>query len=224
MANCTTVGSLTASEAGRRSSSLGFSLIELLMVVAIIGILLGLGIRIIGSVNRKQVESLTQAQLGVLASALEQYRKDFGTYPISHSADKSFDAENAQVLLFHAMAGLRNPKGELLNPPKRPYLTFSEFPILDENLVIVDQTSSDFDPQDPTASYRFADGWDQPLIYGFRQEARPGAPNNTWKRFGYLLFSIGWDGLPSEVTDLGNGLVPPIEDRSEADRDNLYAD
>ena len=59
----------------------GFTLLELLVVVAIIGLLAGyVAPRYFGQVGRSEVNA-AKAQIDAIEKALDQYRLDTGTYP-----------------------------------------------------------------------------------------------------------------------------------------------
>ena len=59
----------------------GFTLVEILVVTAIIGILIGLILGISGFAAKKSDESKTKAQMQVIGNALEEYRVLYGSYP-----------------------------------------------------------------------------------------------------------------------------------------------
>lgn len=59
----------------------GFSLIELMVVVAIIAVLAAVGMVSYRSANERARDSRRQADLQQIASALEMYRTDEGEYP-----------------------------------------------------------------------------------------------------------------------------------------------
>jgi general secretion pathway protein G len=67
--------------AGLLRSSRGFSLVELLVVIIILGLLAGLvGPRLFGRVGQSR-HATARAQIELLGAALDQYRLDVGAYP-----------------------------------------------------------------------------------------------------------------------------------------------
>jgi general secretion pathway protein G len=65
----------------------GFSLIEILVVLAIIAILVSLVIGIAGGVQRGAAESKAKAEIASLMTELEKYKEDKGTYPSNLTTD-----------------------------------------------------------------------------------------------------------------------------------------
>lgn len=68
-----------------RRQQTGFTLVELLTVVAIIMILAGLTVGGLSYFNRKMAEDKTRIQLKLLATGLEAYYLDNGEYPASNN-------------------------------------------------------------------------------------------------------------------------------------------
>ncbi len=67
----------------RRPSRLGFTLVELLMVVVIIGILIGLLVPTLAAAFRRAKEASVSAELNNLATALASFKNLYGDYPPS---------------------------------------------------------------------------------------------------------------------------------------------
>lgn len=67
--------------ARKHAEQAGFSFVELMVVVFIMGLLATLLIVNLGGVNEKSMLSKSKADLATLESALEQYSLDAGSYP-----------------------------------------------------------------------------------------------------------------------------------------------
>ena len=65
--------------------SSGFTLVELLIVIVIIGILASIGLSSFASAQAKSRDAKRKANLSQIASALELYYNDKGTYPADSS-------------------------------------------------------------------------------------------------------------------------------------------
>lgn len=67
----------------KKSNQLAFTLLELLVVMAIVGILTVLGIRSFGSVQQKSRDSRRKQDMQNIGKVLEVYYNDFNHYPYS---------------------------------------------------------------------------------------------------------------------------------------------
>jgi prepilin-type N-terminal cleavage/methylation domain-containing protein len=71
-----------------KSEAGAFTLIELLTVIAIIGILAGIIIPTVGSVKKSANKSKTKVQFSQWASSIELFRQEYGYYPSVATSDK----------------------------------------------------------------------------------------------------------------------------------------
>ena len=71
-----------------RSKATGFTLIELMVVIIVIGIVGGIIFSGAGYVFEKQAVRQAQAEIEVLEVALDEYKRQNGQYPLT------FDSEN----------------------------------------------------------------------------------------------------------------------------------
>jgi general secretion pathway protein G len=110
----------------------GFSLIELLVVVAIIAILAGLILQTAGYVQNRAARSRAQTEIAAISAALESYRADYGDYPRWTN-----NAPGSANMLFRALVlsnASLNPLGKvyldapasILKTPNQPNSTTNE--------------------------------------------------------------------------------------------------
>ena len=66
---------------GRRIRASGFTLVELMVVIAIIGILAGLIVYLLPGVKEKQVRGRVKTELALLTMAINNYKEKNGFYP-----------------------------------------------------------------------------------------------------------------------------------------------
>ena len=157
-----------------------FTLIEILTVAAIIAVLAGISVGVIGLISNKNAEAKTQATIKALELALGQYKADTGCIYMPkelYEYDASGPKELNKPIILKVTVGIPNKlDGTLLK-------------YMDQKLL--NSASKD----DGTVRY-FVDGWGRPLIYRI-----PGRFNKT----GFDLGSVGpdgklGDGQESEVT------------------------
>lgn len=100
-----------------RNSQKGFTLLELLGVIAIIAILIGLGAKGYNLASRQSKESRARAELETWRLALDEYRVEYGGYP---NPEPPETVRVADVLPEGLVDGVRET-----DPWGRDYLYFS---------------------------------------------------------------------------------------------------
>jgi len=85
--------SKTVLGAARRRLEAGFTLLELLVVLVILGLLVGyVAPRFFGQVGKSEVK-VAKAQIRALEDALDQYRLDVGRYPTTEQGLVALDSQ-----------------------------------------------------------------------------------------------------------------------------------
>ncbi|MBX3735379.1 MAG: type II secretion system protein GspG [Candidatus Didemnitutus sp.] len=179
-----------------RPPSSGFTLLELLAVIAIIAVLTGIVIGVGRRASEAGKVARAKAELAALSAALESYKRQYGDYPQTD--------DNAQLL--QALIGKLGPTRLALSPAGRAQLEAAKFTIA--------LTAAPNTPVDPfaNASAVLLDPWEQPYRYVYKT-------GGTWTNPSFVLYSIGADGLDSP-TLLSGGF---IDVAPAANADNLYA-
>ena len=157
-----------------KPKKLYFTLIEILTVAAIIAILAGISVGVIGLINNKNAEARTLATIKALELALGQYKTENGTIYLPEGSSKL-----SQAIPITVSSGIPdNLNGTLLK-------------YLDQKLLNSASKVSG------TKRY-FIDGWDRPLIYRI-----PGKFNKTGFDLGSVgpdgKWGDGGDPLPASI-------------------------
>tara|TARA_R100000027_G_scaffold60818_4_gene51755 strand:- start:18807 stop:19343 length:537 start_codon:yes stop_codon:yes gene_type:complete len=169
-----------------------FTLVELLTVIAVIAILAAISFGITTGVYQRQARTEAEAELAGIATALESYRKQYGTYPITSDEEEMLQA------LANRLKWVDESTTEEIDSG-RPFLDPGKFDV---------SGLSDGDDFDGDGQL-LVDPWGNEYQYEF-------SVGNSWKRFGYVLYSNGPDGTSVAPT---NGI---IDKDSAANADNIY--
>lgn len=110
--------SLNTSVAVGRRSSRAFTLVEVLVVIAIIGVLAGLIVNLAPGAIRKKRDAVVEAQKQALTTMIESYKEKFGSYPPGNgympvqgylnpggTINKSYDAYARTNTLLYELTG-----------------------------------------------------------------------------------------------------------------------
>ena len=128
-----------------RTHAAAFTIVELLIVMAIILVLAGLILGTSGYVQKKGARSRAEAEIAAFSAALESYKADNGIYPgATNSPAPPSDSDNlnaradfnpagsmpnnysrASLLLYSALSGDENRNGQVdANEAGKPYFPF----------------------------------------------------------------------------------------------------
>ncbi|RJP19075.1 MAG: prepilin-type N-terminal cleavage/methylation domain-containing protein [Candidatus Omnitrophota bacterium] len=158
-----------------------FTLIELLIVVAIIGILAAIAVPNFLNAQIRAKVSRTYADEQALSTALEMYHLDIGAYPPE-------DFQGNEVRNFTKLVRLTTPIGYMSSIPGDPFNQISDSPSFPE-------------PPIPYATYH----------YTTSNDSRNTPHISWWRRYSWNLMGYGPDRDPSLWQSLDydatNGLV-----------------
>ena len=205
-----------------RHAKAAFTLIELMAVITIIVILAGLVIGGMGYVTEKQAKSKATVQIALLSKALEEYKLDMGTYPLT--ADKSTFAATSgtatspdlYIALFYegydyavksSPATWVKAVGSNTSYPKSTKIYVSG---LDPTSTKQGWVASVASPGTPPASTPVLDPWGNQYCYrtavGVPTANDPAPANAATQNPDFDLWSMGKDGKtkPGTPTDATN--------------------
>jgi type II secretory pathway pseudopilin PulG len=162
----------------------GFTLVELLTVVAIIMILAGLTVGGLSYFNRKVAEDKTRMQLKLLANGLEAYYFDFGEYPEATTDEGNENSNSGSNALYMALFYDTDDDGENYKDD-------------DEQDIYV----PDLDPASNNQGWISGTGANVKLIDGFANEYKYRKVDDAslMKNPDYDLWSVGPDGRTDET-------------------------
>lgn len=184
-------------ETARRS---GFTLMELMVVVAIIAILAGLVSSAVVNVMRQASKSRVDSQIARIQAAIMQYRHDFSTWPIPKSAVPEETPKGSGVWkLKYCSRGMGGAKGdnsdvvELLLHTSASGAGRPARDILDlHGFSAVDSASEELDTKSGASSKSYT-GWGDAWEMSEADEdgKHKKAPTLVWKDYLYYCDSCG---------------------------------
>ncbi len=188
-----------------------FTLIELLTVIAIIGVLAGITFGVVRGVQNRAAISQCRTELAALAAALESYKRQYGDYPQVGSGVWTGLTSN-ETRLLQGLLGKRGPLGAPI--PGRLFVDVAKFSL-----------SSTLDPLNVANqdSVKIQDPWGRDYFYFYKSAG--------WAAPSYVLLSTGPDGFafgtsPTPTTSNllnTNGTIRSTASADAGAADNIYA-
>jgi len=123
----------------------GFTLLELVTVIAIIGILVAVTMGIFDEVRERSIRSRTESEIASLRTAIDAYRVEFGSFPVVENGDNERRSER----LFLALLGKNDPDGNVVSN-RRSLLRLEDYDISNDGRYLID-------------------GWGTPIYYGYSE-------------------------------------------------------
>lgn len=173
-----------------------FTLVEILIVIAIIGILVGLTFAIAGPVMVSISKTKAKSQIQKISLALNDFKSRYGEYPM---AENGGGDDTWQRLLIDSMRGdkilvRRNGRLSMVsykegrtNAEILPFLALGEFTLDEED--------------DIDTATKILDPWENPYQYRYKTISN-GKPDSRWDAPTFLLISAGPDfNDPVETSD-----------------------
>lgn len=200
----------------------GFTLVELLAIIAIILVLTGITFGVSKGVLNQQARARSQAELAMIAQALEAFKLTYGDYPVIGQDDGLTNANARELtkaltgfsyLRPGTIPGSREMTDVGSGNPRKSFIDVEQLslskPFRDpDNPANVPNSVADFD------QIYLVDPWRQSYVYLYNR----GSSANTWDTVGYLLFSKG----PDEEADGIDADTGILDTTTAKNRDNIY--
>ncbi len=177
----------------------GFTMIELLMVIAVILILAGITFGVSRGVQNAQARAKVKAELATISQALETYKSKNGDYPWISVLNVANDnnVKSASHALLKTLVGWQSVDGTQVGETNSSGIRYDKAKsALDVSKLSLSREwpvpSSD-DETAPSNSTYLTDPWGNAYVYLYKNPSNL----NTWERYGYILFSRGADGAAS---------------------------
>jgi prepilin-type N-terminal cleavage/methylation domain-containing protein len=226
---------------GTRGFAMGFTLVELLTVIAIVAILTTISVGAIRGAKERANIARARTELAALVTALEEFKRQYGDYPqtgefaqapvtttgISATAPTGTGpgAQTAQAKLFNCLTGVFGARGftnaDRLNGPN--LLEIGKFTVngtlTNQFLIPVSNTPNPPFKQEQNVS--LLDPWGRRYLYYYKNARNP----NQWQATGYVLYSAGRtiaaNGTQTPPITVTSGLM--LGTQTAEMLDNVYA-
>ncbi len=195
-----------------RDARRAFTLIELLTVIAIIGVLAAITFGAASAISRKSKVDRARFEIAVIAQSLEIYKQNHGDYPYISSNDKNPkavqipttpDPDDRSYQFLRALLGRLDPKGIVFKTTngtekyRKAVFDSTHFsleradkPALPSNWEILPKFVSSTSANDENFANALLDPWGNRYIYLYKEKSS----TSDWKNPSFVLMSAGPDG------------------------------
>ena len=215
-----------------------FTLIELLTVIAVLAILTTISIGAVRGAKERASIAQARAELGSLATALEDFKRLYGDYPqlggfsqapATPSAPTTGPGvSTAQAKLFNCLTGVLGPtkfaNGDRINGPNLLPPQFADSKYINGTLTnqyLVPVSNAPNPPSKQEQNVCLVDPWGHRYLYYYKNAGRAA----QWQAAGYVLYSAGRtlaaNGTQTPPINPATGL--PLATQSAEMADNIYA-
>ncbi|MDA0848356.1 MAG: hypothetical protein O2827_01210 [Verrucomicrobia bacterium] len=185
----------------------GYTLVEVLGVLAVIVILAGITFGTVAGIQSARMKSIAKAEIALITQSLSRFHTKYGDYPITKGE------ENNAITLSKALLGWKVFQGnpvqmvDRTNVPPEGVTSF-----IDLSKILYKGNLPLFETVIPN-NVQFIDPWGQPYVYAYKE-------TKEWDNFSFVLYSKGPD--QSHVQLEANGVLSTSYKNLGKNIDNIY--
>ena len=187
--------------------SVGYTLVEVLGVIAVILILAGITFGTSAGVQSSRMKSIAKAEISLITQSLSRFYSIYGDYPITKGE------ENNSVTLSKALLGwkvFQVSPARMVDRTNIPPEGIS--PLIELSKIAYKGSLPDDEMLIPN-NIEFIDPWGQPYVYAYKE-------SKEWDNFSFVLYSKGPD--QTHVPLEANGVLTMNYKNLFKKTDNIY--
>lgn len=217
-----------AGSVGRRRAG-GFTVVELLTVIAIMAILFSLSFGLVFAAKQRAAIGRARGELSALTQALEDYKRHYGDYPQTGSAQQATPViaatvgnSQAQALLLNALIGVYGPSNFSTRINGPIFIEVTKFTLeveLTTTTAAIFGVAQGTPPMKQIVANALKDPWGNRYMYYYKAAGPAGF---QWRAPAYVLYSVGPDGQHT-APNVSTGLFTGTTQTTGTNSDNIYA-
>ena len=186
---------------------IGYTLVEVLVVVSVILILAGISFGTASGVQAARMKSIAKAEIALIVQSLSNFNNHFGEYPITEGEEDNALTLSKALLGWKVFSRNASQMVDRKVIPDGGIKTFIEL-----SKILHDGDSSSLDDVMPS-NVRFIDPWGNAYVYAYKE-------SSEWDNYSYVLYSKGPDGADTKF-EL-DGIIDYKLKNLENNIDNIY--